>query len=113
MEKVTEKGEISRLSAVYSNLQPKQKQLAEGLIVQAARLRVRLDILNADITINGLTELFTQSEKVEAYSRERPEAALFIKLDKNYQAIIRQLNDMLPPEEDADDDEISEYRNGV
>ena len=50
---------------------------------------------------------------MEAYSRERPEAALFIKLDKNYQAIIRQLNDMLPPEEDADDDEISEYRNGV
>jgi len=111
--KVTEKGEISRLSAVYSNLQPKQKQLAEGLIVQAARLRVRLDILNADITKNGLTELFTQSEKVEPYNRERPEAALFIKLDKNYQAIIRQLNDMLPPEEDADDDEISEYRNGV
>ena len=111
MRKVTETGEIKRLSGIYSNLQPKQKQLAEGLIVQAARLRVRLDALNADISENGLTELFQQSDKVDPYTRERPEAALFVKLDKNYQAIIRQLNEMLPPEEDADDDEISKYRS--
>ena len=109
----TEKSETERLQAVYANLQPKQKQLAQGLIVQAARLRVQLDKLNADIRKNGLTELFTQSEKIEPYTRERPEAALFIKVDKNYQAIIRQLNEMLPPEEDVGDDEISQFRAGM
>lgn len=95
----TEVAEIRRLNRIYANLPPKQKQLAEGLIVQAARLRVRLDELNLDIQEHGLTELFQQSEKVEPYERERPQASLFIKCDKNYQAIIRQLNDMMPPEE--------------
>ena len=72
--------------------------LAQGLIVQAARIRVRLNELNADIEENGLTEEFRQSEKQQAYIRTRPEAELFVKLDKNYQAIIRQLNDLVPEE---------------
>lgn len=103
-KKLTEAAEIKRLLTIYSNLQPKQKELAQGLIAQAARIRIRLDELNADIEENGLVELFQQSEKVEPYWRERPQAQLFVKLDKNYQTIIRQLNDMLPPEEEADDD---------
>ena len=109
----TEKAETERLQAVYKNMQPKQKQLAQGLIVQAARLRVQLDKLNADIRKNGLTELYSQSDKIDPYDRERPAAALFIKVDKNYQAIIRQLNEMLPPEEDTGDDEISQFRAGM
>lgn len=42
-------------------MRPKQKALAEGLINQAARLRAQLDLLNADIAENGLTEMFQQS----------------------------------------------------
>jgi len=102
---------LKRLNTIYENLLPKQKKLAEGLIVQAARLRVRLDELNADIEENGLTELFQQSEKVEPYLRERPQAQMFIKFDKNYQAIIRQLNEMMPPEDEAKD-ELAEFLNG-
>ena len=109
----TEKSETERLQTVYANLQPKQKQLAQGLIVQAARLRVQLDKLNADIRKNGMTELFSQSANIEPYERERPAYSMFIKADKNYQAIIRQLNEMLPPEEDVGDDEISQFRAGL
>lgn len=43
--------------------------------------------------------------------RTRPEADLFIKLDKSYQAIIRQLNDMLPPEDEPKDD-LAAFVNG-
>lgn len=113
MAKVTENGEVKRLTAIYSNLEPKQKQLAEGLIVQAARLRVQLDELNADLKKNGLTELFTQSAAMKPYARTRPQAELFTKLDKNYQAIIRQLNDMLPPPDDAEDDDLARMRGNV
>ena len=109
--KTTEQGEIKRLSAIYDNLPPKQKALAQGLIVQAARLRVMLDELRADIQENGMTELFQQSEKGEPYVRTRPQADLFVKMDKNHQAIIRQLQDMLPPENDQDDD-LAAFRNG-
>lgn len=106
-----EKAEIKRLSAIYENLLPKQKALAQGLIAQAARLRMQLNELNKDIHENGLTELFRQSDKVDPYVRTRPQADLFVKLDKNYQAIIRQLTDMLPPEDEPDDD-LANYRNG-
>ena len=90
-----------RLLAVYDVLPPRQFATAAGLIVQAARLRVQLDDLAADIAENGLAELFRQSVNVEPYQRERPAASLFGKLDKNYQAIMRQLSDLLPNEPPA------------
>ena len=93
---ITEHSETVRLNRIYRNLPANQKALAQGLIVQAARLRVRLNELNADIQENGLTEMFQQSDKVDPYLRMRPVADLFIRMDKNYQAIIRQLNDLVP-----------------
>lgn len=108
--KITVQAEIKRLSEIYAGLPPKERAIAQGLIVQAARIRVELDKLYRDIEENGTTEMFQQSDKVEPYSRERPEAALFVKLDKNYQAIMRQLQDMVPPEEIQDGDDLAEFR---
>lgn len=100
----TEKTEIKRLMKVYEGLPPKQLAIAQGLIIQAARLRVNLDKLAKDIAENGLTELFQQSAKVEPYNKTRPEAELFVKLDKNYQSIIRQLNVMIQNDTEPEDD---------
>lgn len=97
-KQITEESEIRRLRRVYSGLPPNKRAVAEGLIIQAARLRVRLDQLWEDIQENGETELFSQSDKTEPYDRERPSARLFTATDKNYQAIIRQLSDLTPPE---------------
>ena len=97
-KRITEESEIRRLRRVYSGLPPNTRAVAEGLIIQAARLRVRLDQLWEDIQENGETELFSQSDKTEPYDRERPSARLFTATDKNYQAIIRQLSDLTPPE---------------
>ena len=96
-KKITEKSEITRLTKIYKDLPPNQFAVAQGLIVQAARLRVRLDQLWKDIQENGETEPFSQSEKTDPYERERPAARLFTATDKNYQAIIKQLNEMTPP----------------
>lgn len=96
-----EEREKDRLFRVYSNLPPNKKAVAEGLIVEAARLRVLLDDLFADIRENGATELFTQSEKTAPYEKERPAAKLYATYNKNYQSIIKQLNDMTPPESKA------------
>lgn len=94
-EKVTEKNEIKRLTSLYQGMPAKQFSLAQGLISQAARLRVQLDRLWTDLEENGVTEWFTQSEKTEPYERERPQARLFISTDKNFQSIMKQLNEML------------------
>lgn len=96
-KRITEKSEIERLTEIYKDLPPNQFAVAQGLIVQAARLRVRLDKLWRDIKKGGEVELFTQSEKTEPYERERPAARLFTATDKNYQSIIKQLNELTPP----------------
>ena len=92
------KKERNRLRKVYAELPPKQLAVALGMIDQASRIRVQLDELAADIAEHGMTEWFQQSEKCEPYKRERPEAAMFVKLDKNYQTIMRQLADLVPAE---------------
>ena len=96
-KKTQEQVEIERLTEIYKDLPPNQFAVAQGMIVQAARLRVRLDTLWADLLENGEVEKFTQSEKTDPYERERPAARLFTATDKNYQAIMKQLNELTPP----------------
>jgi hypothetical protein len=110
-KRTAEQLEIARLMEIYKGLPPKRYALAQGLIAQAARLRVQLDVLSTDIAVNGLTEQFQQSDKVEPYTRERPEAALFVKLDKNFQSIIKLLTDTLPAE-DAKPSALTALMNG-
>ena len=108
MAKVTEKSEIRRLRKVYAGMEPNQLKVVEGLIVEAARLRVRLDYLWKDLQENGETEQFSQSEKTEPYDRERPQSRTYTATNKSYQAIIKQLSDLCPPS--AEDDPLAEFR---
>ena len=101
MVKSAEQMEIDRLTEIYKELPPKQFALAQGLIIQAARLRVRLDKLWAELEEKGETEWFTQSEKTEPYERERPASRTFTATDKSYQSIIKQLNDMIPQDKET------------
>ena len=110
MKKTPEQLEVERLTEIYKGLPPKQFALAQGLIIQAARLRVRLDKLWAELEEKGETEWFTQSEKTEPYERERPASRTFTATDKSYQSIIKQLNDMIPAEEPDEDEDLSEFR---
>ena len=97
-KKNEEQLEIERLTEIYRGLPPKQFALAQGLIAEAARLRVRLNKLWADIEEKGEVEIFTQSEKTDPYERERPASRIYTATNKSYQAIIKQLNDMIPKE---------------
>lgn len=94
--------EVARLRRIYKDIEPGNKSLVEGLIIQAARLRVSLNIMWEDISVNGDIELFSQSEKTDPYERERPVARLFNNRDKNYQSLIKILTDKLPDEKKAD-----------
>jgi len=110
MKKNPEQLEVERLTEIYKGLPPKQFALAQGLIIQAARLRVRLDKLWAEIEEKGETEWFTQSDKTDPYERERPASRTFTATDKSYQSIIKQLTDMIPADEDNGEDELDEFR---
>lgn len=93
-QRVTE--EIERLNELFANLPTSQRKLSEGLITQAARLRVLLDDNWKDILENGEYEKFSQSENQIPYDRKRPIVENYDNRDKTYQAIISQLNGMLP-----------------
>ena len=110
MKKNPEQLEVKRLTEIYKGLPPKQFALAQGLSIQAARLRVRLDKLWAEIEEKGETEWFTQSDKTDPYERERPASRTFTATDKSYQSIIKQLNDMIPAEDADEEDDLSEFR---
>ncbi|KAA1042482.1 hypothetical protein ERX35_000960 [Macrococcus equipercicus] len=88
--------EIERLNNVFKDIPEDKKHVVEGLIVQAARLRIMLDDAWQDIDENGDYEQFQQSPSVPAYDRERPIAKLFNARDKAYQTIMKQLADFLP-----------------
>ena len=90
-----EQSEIRRLTEIYQGLPPKQFALAQGLIAEAARLRVRCDNLWQDLQENGEVELFSQGDQ-DPYERERPVSRIYTATNKSYQSIIKQLNDMIP-----------------
>lgn len=106
-EKITVESETERLLDIFKELPPKKLKTVQGLIVQAARLRVRLDYLWEEIQTNGEFEWFNQSDKTEPYQRERPVSKTFTATDKSYQAIIKQLVDMCP--EDVEVDSLSSF----
>lgn len=96
MATITVDSEIRRLNKIYKNLPPNKFAVAEGLIVEAARQRVLCDEAWRDIQENGRNESFSQSPDTEPYERERPAVRQFMNADKNYLAIIKQLDSWTP-----------------
>ncbi|PNZ60934.1 hypothetical protein CD110_03960 [Staphylococcus casei] len=95
--------ERKRLLALYKDIPKDRLQVAEGLIIQAARLRIMLDYMWEDLQQNGEYDLFQQSDKAPPYERERPVARLYTTRDQSYQRIIKQLSDLLPKKDDEPD----------
>lgn len=98
-EKLVKK-EKGRLTKLYKEIPENKKKIVEGLIIQAARLRILLDEMWIDITENGDYEMFSQSEKQDPYERERPIAKLYNARNDSYYRIIKQLSDFLPENND-------------
>ncbi|MCU0082177.1 hypothetical protein [Streptococcus danieliae] len=100
-EKLVKK-ELSRLRKLFVDIPENKKKVSEGLMIQAARLRILLNDLWQDISKNGDYELFSQSENQEPYERERPAAKLYNSRDATYHKVIKQLIDLLPEEKQID-----------
>lgn len=92
--------EYERLTAIFDGLTPDESAVCQGLMIQAARLRILLDDAWADICEHGDVEMFSQSPDLPSYERLRPVAQIYNTRDKNYQAAIKQLCDRLPDGKD-------------
>ena len=106
VKKSREQIEYERLNVLYAKIPSNKRELVEGLIWQAARLRVSLDDLWDDLQKNGNTEMFKQKNDGVEFPRERPESKIFANRDKNYLAIIRKLDELLPAQDNRVDFEL-------
>lgn len=104
--------EEKRLRRIYKNIGKDQKAIIDGLIQRAAYMRITLEDYEADLDEKGYVEMFSQSDKMEPYERERPVARLYNTMNKNYQSIIKQLTDLVPKEPPkTEDDGFEEFVN--
>lgn len=78
----------------YKNVKKGKEIAADRLIEQAARCKVLLDLGFEDLSQNGDTELFSQSPTTPPYERERPAARLYVSREKNYMALLKQLDSL-------------------
>lgn len=105
------KSEIYRLQELLKDAPKLKTKTAAGLIERCAHLRVLLEVLETDLNQNGLTELFSQSDKNQPYPRERCEARMYANLSKIYQSGMKQLLALLPANDPQEEDGFDALMN--
>lgn len=90
------KSEVKKLETVLKDVPDDKRQMVSGLVRRAAYMRITLEDYETDMTENGYTEPFQQSERCDPYDRERPVVRLYNSMVKNYSAVMRQVFDLVP-----------------
>ncbi|AGF54789.1 hypothetical protein HMT_25 [Clostridium phage HM T] len=90
------KQEVNKIKKIFKDFPKDKTKVIEGLINEAAFMKVSLEDTRIDLIKNGLTELFEQGD--QAFNRERPEVKIYSNFMKLYSSIMKQLIDLLPPE---------------
>ncbi len=92
-----QKKEYNRIKKIYKNLPKEQLEIAKKLIERAVYMLVSLEEMEAKITADGLVVTMPQGN----YEIERAHPLLqpYNAMVKNYNATIKQLNDISPNSE--------------
>ena len=102
------KQEINRIKKLYKDFDKDKIKVLDGLINDAAFMKISLEEIRSDLVNNGLTELFTQGS--QEFNRERPEVKIYTTLIQRYSNVMKQLIDLLPQEEKKEQkDELLEF----
>jgi ribosomal protein RSM22 (predicted rRNA methylase) len=89
------KKELKKLAIIAAALPEDKKKITEGLVADAAFMAEQLEILRAHITENGWSEEYKNGEN-QYGKKSSVEADAYIKLQKSYASVIKQLTDLLP-----------------
>lgn len=106
------KKELNRLKKIFAALPEDAKRVADGLIHEAAFMRVTLEETRAVIDREGVIERFEQGK--QRFLREHPATKVYTALINRYQGVMKQLIDLLPDEEKTKQgvDELMEFVKG-
>ena len=105
------KKELKKLALIVTALPEDKKKITEGLVADAAFMAEQLEILRKHITENGWSEEYKNGEN-QFGKKSSVEADAYIKLQKSYASVIKQLTDLLPAQtETAAGSEIMAFLN--
>ena len=90
------KKEINRLKRIYKDIEVNRKQTIEGLISEAAYMRVTLEELRNTIDTEGVIDIMPQGDY--SIKREHPAMRIYNTTIQRYTSITKQLTDLLPKE---------------
>lgn len=91
------KKEINRLRKLYKNLPKDKVRAVEGLIHEAAFMRVTLEEARYIIDNEGIIEIFEQG--VQRFQREHPATKVYNTMIQRYATVCKQLFEMVPDPE--------------
>lgn len=88
------KKEIRKLRRLFKILPSDKKKAAEGLIQEAAFMKVTLEEARYIIDSEGIIELFEQG--TQRFKREHPATKVYNTMIQRYSTVSKQLFDMVP-----------------
>lgn len=88
------KKEITRLRKLCKNLPQDKQRAVDGLIQEAAFMRVTLEETRHIIDQEGVLEIFEQGS--QRFLREHPATKVYNTMIQRYTTVCKQLFDMLP-----------------
>lgn len=102
------KQEINRVKKIYKDFPKEKLKVLEGLIQEAAFMKISLEEMREDLLTNGLTEVFEQGS--QKFERERPHVKIYTTFMQRYSGVMKQLIDLLPEEQKKEEaDQLLEF----
>ena len=89
------KKELKKLGLIAAALPEDKRKITEGLVADAAFMAEQLEILRKHITEHGWSEEYKNGEN-QFGKKSSVEADAYVKLQKSYASVIKQLTDLLP-----------------
>lgn len=87
--------ELKKLNNIISAIPEDKKKLVQGLIADASFMAEQLEVLRKHISEHGWSEEYKNGEN-QFGKKTSVEADTYLKMQKSYASVIRQLTDFLP-----------------
>lgn len=102
------KQEVSRLKKNYKDLEKEKVKILDGLVSEAAFLKISLEETREILIREGLTEIFKQGK--QEFERERLQVKIYLNFMKLYSSVMKQLIDIIPSDiKQEEEDELIEF----
>lgn len=92
--------ELKKLKMIAENLPEDRRKVTEGLIADAAFMAEQLEKLRDHIAENGWSEEY-QNGANQFGRKSSVEADAYVKVQKSYASVIKQLTDLLPEQDET------------